>query len=381
MPTSTVSTKNTPFTEAISHFQRKIRIPIQSYADLSGEVHAKGFMIAGAMNDAMLADFQSALLKAQQAGTTLNQFRDDFDRFVSAYGWQHSGNAGWRSAVIFNTNMRTSLMAGKWERAQRVKESMPYLRYTQVQRPTKRENHAQWHGKIVPIDDPWWNTHYPPNGWGCRCSAMSVSEALIQQEGWQVWDKPESFDGDVPEEWAYNVGKAGRVATGPEKADWQPIIDTRDHATYARPESVALDSPRAKLGPPAQSQTQVRSAVQKMLGGSGNTFTGPDGLSVGITAKTLGGHLKPDRAPIVPLIPEMLENPFEIWLMPMRDLLTGRVELRRRYLKGFNLGKGLFTWFIAEYRKGELEDVTMVRSDKARDLQKQRKGLLLWGRK
>lgn len=381
MVTSTVTAKSTPFAEAIGHFQRKTRIPIQSYADLSGEVHAKGFMIAGATNDAMLADFQSALLKAQETGTTLNQFRDDFDRFVSAYGWQHTGKPGWRSAVIFNTNMRTSLMAGKWERAQRVKESMPYLRYTQVQRPTKRENHAQWHGKIVPIDDPWWNTHYPPNGWGCRCSVMSVSDALIQQEGWEVWDKPESVDGDVPEEWAYNVGKAGRVATGPEKADWQPIIDTRDHATYARPESVALDSPRAKLGPPAQNQAQVRSAVHNMLGGSGKTFTGPDGLTVGITAKTLGEHLAIDRAPLIPLIPEILEQPYEIWLMPMRDANTGRVELRRRYIKGFAMPKNLYAWFIAEYRKGELEDVTMIRTSRVREIQKQRAGLLLWGRK
>lgn len=380
MPTAHVTLKATPFTEAINHFERKLRIPTRSYYDMAGDVHAKGFMIAGATNDAMLADFQAALLKALQDGTTLATFRKDFDNIVAAHGWQYKGKRGWRSAVIFNTNMRTSYMAGKWEQAQAVKGLLPYLRYVQVQRPTKREGHAQWHGKIIPIDDPWWNTHYPPNGWGCLCSAHSVSEGQLQQNGWQVWDNPVRYDGDVPAEWAYNVGKAGRIATGPENADWQALIPSRNHSTYKRPDSVALDTPSAKLGPAAKTRDAVRSAVRNMLGGSGKSFIGPDGLTVGITAKTLGEHLAFDRAPLIPLIPEIIEKPYEIWLMPMRDAKTGRVELRRRYIKGFAMAKNLYAWFIAEYRKGELEDVTMIRTSRVREIQKQRAGVLLWGR-
>ena len=30
------------------------------------------------------------------------------------------------------------------------------------------------HGVILPVDHPWWKRHYPPNGWKCRCKAMSV---------------------------------------------------------------------------------------------------------------------------------------------------------------------------------------------------------------
>lgn len=118
-----------------------------------------------------------------------------------------------------------------------------------------------------------------------------------------------------------------------------------------------------------------------MLGGSGKSFIGPDGLTVGITAKTLGEHLAFDRAPLIPLIPEIIEQPYEIWLMPMRDTKTGRVELRRRYIKGFAMAKNLYAWFIAEYRKGELEDVTIIRTSRVREIQKQRTGVLLWGRK
>lgn len=95
-----------------------------------------------------------------------------------------------------------------------------------------------------------------------------------------------------------------------------------------------------------------------MLGGSGGTLAGPDGITVGITTKSLGQHLALDRAPIIPLLPEIIADPYEVWLMPYRDTLTGRVELRRRYLKALQIAgadeaeaKTAYTWFIAEYRR------------------------------
>ncbi|MPM45206.1 hypothetical protein SDC9_91892 [bioreactor metagenome] len=124
-----------------------------------------------------------------------------------------------------------------------------------------------------------------------------------------------------------------------------------------------------------------------MLGGSGGTLAGPDGITVGITTKSLGQHLALDRAPIIPLLPEIIADPYEVWLMPYRDKLTGRVELRRRYLKALQIAgadeaeaKAAYTWFIAEYRRGELWDVTLIQSSRQRELQKQRAGILLYGR-
>lgn len=210
---------------------------------------------------------------------------------------------------------------------------------------------------------------------------MGVGDARIRAEGWEVSENVQTFPGDVPEGWAYNVGRAGRVSTRPEKAEWEPVIATRDHAYYKRPANVPQDKPRAAPGSAAENREAVRAAVRRMLGGAGRAFMGPDGLSVGITAASLGEHLKPDRAPLVPLIPEIIEEPFEIWLMPYRDRLSGRVELRRHYIKALALGKSLYSWFVAEYRKGELENVTAVASTRSKEVQKRRAGILLWGRK
>lgn len=166
MPAVSVAAKDTPFKEANDHFRNKVRLPVKTYRDLAGECHAKAFMIAGVDNDALLADFQAAIQKYMDSGASTAKFSEDFDSIVAAHGWQYRGKPGWRSSVIINTNMRTSYMAGRWQKLWDEREARPYLLYQQVQRPSRRPEHSQWHGLILPIDDPFWTTHYPPNGWG-----------------------------------------------------------------------------------------------------------------------------------------------------------------------------------------------------------------------
>ena len=164
----------------------------------------------------------------------------------------------------------------------------------------KRMITVQWYQEITP-----------------KFKAEFERDALIMDsEGWQVSNDVPTWPGDVPEDWAYNVGKAARVSTEVERGQWEPVITSRDHTYYQRPDVVPQDKPKAQLGPTASSRAQVVEAVQKMLGGSGGTIAGPDGITVGITTKSLGQHLALDRAPVIPLLPEIIADPYEVWLMP-----------------------------------------------------------------
>ncbi|MGY4226522.1 hypothetical protein ACVMIH_003883 [Bradyrhizobium sp. USDA 4503] len=36
---------------------------------------------------------------------------------------------------------------------------------------------------------PWWQTHFPPNGWFCHCWVESLSDADLDRFGYQVSDQ------------------------------------------------------------------------------------------------------------------------------------------------------------------------------------------------
>ena len=43
------------------------------------------------------------------------------------------------------------------------------MRYQTVKDARVRPEHITLDNIVKPVNDPFWNTHYPPNGWQCRC--------------------------------------------------------------------------------------------------------------------------------------------------------------------------------------------------------------------
>mgnify|MGYP000246292363 CR=1 FL=1 len=48
------------------------------------------------------------------------------------------------------------------ERIEQNKAEAPYLMYDAVMDEATRDEHAAWDGTVLPVSDPWWNTHTPP---------------------------------------------------------------------------------------------------------------------------------------------------------------------------------------------------------------------------
>ena len=169
-----------PFKEQIEFFRRKLNIPTTGWTDIYIHEHDYAFIVAGANRDAIVADFRTAVEKAIAEGTTLADFRKDFDRIVARHGWDYNGGRNWRSKIIYDTNLATSYAAGRWEQLQ----GAPYWQYKHadwVQHP--REDHLAWDGLVLARDDPWWYTHFPPNGWRCQCSVRGLWPRDLQRLG------------------------------------------------------------------------------------------------------------------------------------------------------------------------------------------------------
>lgn len=66
--------------------------------------------------------------------------------------------------------------AAQWQRIQRSKRAMPYLLYQLGPRREACQLHLKWDGVVLPVDDPWWEQHFPPNSDGCTCGVRQVSK-------------------------------------------------------------------------------------------------------------------------------------------------------------------------------------------------------------
>lgn len=66
-----------------------------------------------------------------------------------------------------------------WHEIQSQKDILPLLKYVTVGDARVRPEHALFDGIIKPVDDPFWNTHFPPNDWNCRCNVVQLASGEV----------------------------------------------------------------------------------------------------------------------------------------------------------------------------------------------------------
>ena len=173
-----------PFEEQIAFFRSKTHLGTEAWTDLWQEQHDRAFVVAGAAEADLVADLRGAVDRAIADGTTLATFRRDFDSIVAKHGWSYNGGRDWRTRVIYGTNLRTSYAAGRYRQMKDVAEHRPYWRYRHSDASEQpRHDHLAWDGLVLRHDDPWWATHYPPNGWGCKCYIETLAERDMKRLG------------------------------------------------------------------------------------------------------------------------------------------------------------------------------------------------------
>lgn len=207
-----VTLKPLPPTEAIAFFRSKGLVESFDWRDVSAQEHAVAFTVAKGMRRDVLQDIREGVDKALAEGRTFEQFKDELRPLLEAKGWWgrramtdpktglerevQLGSAR-RLKTIFDVNLRQAYGAGRWERAQASKKAFPFLRYVAVGGKQgdgrTRLQHRAWHGTILPIDDPWWETHYGPCDFGCRCTAQQVNARMMARMGWTATTEPVKF--------------------------------------------------------------------------------------------------------------------------------------------------------------------------------------------
>lgn len=188
-----------PFTfqEALDFVKAKrVVLPAEYYGELQGQSRSRAFSIAGIASRDQLQGVLDSLNDVLRKGTT-------FAEWKNLASTTDLGLEDYRLDNIFRTNMQSAYSAGHWAQQQRMKDKRPYLMYDAVNDLRVRPSHLALDNIIRPIDDPFWATFYPPNGYRCRCSTISLTEAQANARG-GVSSEPEG--GFLPPDkgWDYN---------------------------------------------------------------------------------------------------------------------------------------------------------------------------------
>ena len=218
---STVDGVRQQFQEQIDFLRRKLNLPSESWRDIQSAAHDRAFVVAGATKADLLHDLRKAVDQAVQGGS-IGEFRKNFAEIVAKHGWTGWTGEGtkageaWRTRVIYQTNLMTSYAAGR--RAQLLDpdlvERRPFWRYVHNDSVTHpRPQHKRWGDMKLTLrhDHTFWETHFPPNGWGCKCRVVAVAapgdgDGTEPPEGWAQTDPATGAPVGIDEGWGYAPG-------------------------------------------------------------------------------------------------------------------------------------------------------------------------------
>lgn len=221
--------------DAIAYLKRKGFAIGWDWHSVDAETHARAFTVAKGASIDIFSTIRTALVDNLRQGKTLKDFIQDLQPVLEAKGWwgrktvinpvgeEQEVTLGTprRLKTIYQTNMQSAYMAGRYKAALEATETHPYWMYVATMDGRTRPSHSLLHGKVFRWDDPVWEYILPPNGYNCRCRFTAMTEAEVKRRGLKV----ESSEGRIRFE-TVETGVASD--TGEINTARIMILDTKD---------------------------------------------------------------------------------------------------------------------------------------------------------
>lgn len=404
-----------PFTQAIQFFRQKLELPTRAWTDVLRREHDRAFVVAGATKMDFLQDMKGAVQAAIEEGITIREFRRRFDEAVAKRGWPFPDRSdtdayrAWRTRIIYQTNIMTANAAGRHAQMTDpdVLRSRPYWQYRHGGSPDPRVHHLNWDGLVLRASDPWWSAHYPPNGWGCSCFAVTLSGRDLERRGLEVQEAPEvetrewtnpntgkveQIPQGIDPGWNYTPGRSWVRSQAPAQVtDTWPMEAASGGVSFGGgPRS--LPAPRRLsrdlLMDEGLDESEYLAAFMREFGAApgdevffddlaGETVIVSDELfrQADGTVKVL----KRGRAPYVRVLARTIQEPDEIWVR--LEQVGDRWRVARRYLARFEIGDTRVPLLVAfEWRTDVWRGLTAFAADSERYLESQRRGRRIYWR-
>ncbi len=406
--------------EALRFWQSKKILSDKEAKTLSREARVFAFYISGMAKNAHLKTIYKALYDAIEKGIPFKVFKKNLATIEQKMGFKSINP--YRLRFIFQNNIQTAYNVGRYKQMMR-SQTRIYWQYSAVNDSRTRPTHRAMHGKIFPKNSPVWDVWYPPNGHRCRCIVNSLSKREIERDGLTVSEEVPALaepinpltggrDPAIPlvpdRGWNYNPAKSFWQGIAPKEeeinngAGWVRIGKRETYKTLKRPaikdaKDALLNFSKENLWkriPTALSGTELKKAEEEYIDRFTTIFK--EKLEKGLFVDAVGEGIIVDKAlfqsvdgktklrkqgreSYLPLLAETIMNPWEIWQIESRNVKTGEIQIRRRYIRGFKDKNNLLNGFVSfEYGYDGWSGITAFQPKNSDYLDKQREGRLIF---
>lgn len=221
------------FKNAVKFLRGRKVLPKEEYSRLDEAARARAFTVSGYMGLEVLQKFSDMLAEAVEEGKTKEDFFREMNTFLEDNGY--GAMNPWKSDTVFRTNIQTAYNAGHYESmtSPETLRLRPYWQYKTAADGRVRDSHALMHNLVYRADDPIWDIWYPPNGFRCRCTVVSLSKSQVEQRHLEVQSTP-------PRDVDYGTGEI-RMLT-PDKG-----FSCNPAKTVYRPDMGNIDRPLREI--------------------------------------------------------------------------------------------------------------------------------------
>jgi phage putative head morphogenesis protein, SPP1 gp7 family len=199
------------FPEASKWFREKVAVTRDEWSTMTYEARAQSFTIAGAQQLDAVQTVMDSLQSAIDKGTPIDEWRKNVrESLGKKFG---KLNASHLDTAFINAH-QSAYNAGRWEQLSdsSVTAALPYRKFDAVLDSRVSDRCKACAGTILPHDDPWWLTHWPPLHHRCRSTVRALSARMAKRAG-GVTNKPSvAASGDFG------------LAPGAKAGAWEPDL-------------------------------------------------------------------------------------------------------------------------------------------------------------
>ncbi len=194
MPISTLTKADfepKSFEEAAEHFGKKAALTSEAFDRLTDEAKAHAFKVAGMHKARLIQRARDVVHKAIRDGTPFREVRLKLLALFDTDGVPPPALS--RLRLAFTQNGQQAYNDARREALDdpEIAAAFPFRMYLTVGngRPGfrgVRPEHAALHGLVFTWDDPFWDAHTPPWGFGCRCFFRPLTRGQVKRMGVKV---------------------------------------------------------------------------------------------------------------------------------------------------------------------------------------------------